>query len=219
MSISLALPALRLPGPFAGVVVDMDGLLVHTERQWLEAKMILFSRHGVELTEADQLAVFGAADWPSATYFAARLGVPPEQVPGLRDEYLAIIGELFDRGVELTAGAAEVIDRLAGATPLALASNTRRSLVHKVLRSTPFADRFDAIVCGDEAAPKPAPDLYLLACARLGIDAAEALALEDSPTGVRAAKAAGLTCIGVPSDPRKPLHEADLVVDSLAELL
>jgi HAD superfamily hydrolase (TIGR01509 family) len=197
----------------------MDGLLVHTERQWLEAKTILFGRYGVELTEADQMAVFGAADLPTATYFADRLGISPERVMDLRDEYLVIIGELFDRGVELTTGAVEIIERLAEAAPLALASNTRRALVDKVLDSTPFADRFDVIVCGDEAPPKPAPDLYLLACAQLGVDPARSLALEDSPTGVAAAKSAGLTCIGVPSDPRKPLHEADLVVSSLADLL
>ena len=215
----LALPSLGSNGPYAAVVADMDGLLVHTERQWLKAKVILFERYGVELTEADQTAAFGAAEVATAAYFASRFGLAADRVPALRDEYLAIIGELLDRGVELTQGAAELIDRLSGVLPLALASNTRRSLVDVVLRSTPFADRFAVIVSGDEATPKPAPDLYLLACARLGVDPADALALEDSPTGVAAAKAAGLTCIGVPSDPRQPLHGADAVVSSLAGLL
>jgi len=197
----------------------MDGLLVHTERQWLEAKTILFERHGVELTEGDRAAVFGAADGDTAAYFAARFGLSAQQMPALRDEYLAIITDLFERGVELTAGAVDLIDRVAGVVPLALASNTRRSLVDVVLSSTPFEDRFDVIVTGDEAAPKPAPDLYLLACARLGVDPSTAVALEDSPTGVAAAKAAGLTCIGVPSDPRTPLPQADIVVGSLVGLL
>ena len=219
MSTSPALSSLQLPGQFAAVVADMDGLLVHTERLWLQAKLVLFGRYGVELTEADQAAVFGAADLASATYFSGRLGVPAAQVPELRDEYLAIISELFERGVEPTPGAIELFERLAGTVPLALASNTRRPLVDKVLRSIPFAGHFDAIVSGDEATPKPAPDLYLLACRRLGVDPASAVALEDSPTGVAAAKAAGLTCIGVPSDPREPLAQADLVVGSLTELL
>jgi HAD superfamily hydrolase (TIGR01509 family) len=81
------------------------------------------------------------------------------------------------------------------------------------------AHHFDAIVSGDEASPKPAPDIYLLACQRLGVDPGRAVALEDSPTGVTAAKGAGMTCIGVPSDPRYPLTEADIVVDSLVALL
>ena len=140
-------------------------------------------------------------------------------IPALKDEYLVIVTELFDGGVELTPGAAEFVARLSAAAPLALASNTRRTLVEHVLGATPMRDRFDVLVCGDEAAPKPAPDLYLLACARLGVAPARCLAFEDSPTGVRAAKAAGLTCVGVPSDPRMPLPDADLVVASLAALL
>lgn len=219
MSVNAALPALPLPGPFDGVVVDMDGLLLHTERHWLVAKRELFGRYGVALTEADHRAVFGAADIPSATYFAGRLRVPTEGIPALRDEYIGIVTELFDGGVELTPGAAEFVARLSTAAPLALASNTRRALVERVLAATPIRACFDVLVCGDEAAPKPAPDLYLLACARLGVEPSRSLAFEDSPTGVRAAKAAGLTCVGVPSDPRNPLPDADLVVESLAALL
>jgi HAD superfamily hydrolase (TIGR01509 family) len=83
----------------------------------------------------------------------------------------------------------------------------------------PAEVRFDVIVSGEEARAKPAPDLYLLACARLGVEPQTAVALEDSPTGVRAARAAGLTCIGVPSDPRHPLDEADHVVASLLDLI
>jgi HAD superfamily hydrolase (TIGR01509 family) len=219
MSVSLALPSRPPAGPFAGVVLDLDGLLVHTERQWLEAKTILFARYGATLTEADQLAVFGAADVPTAAYFAARLGVPEAGIDALRDEYLAIVSALFDQGVEVTDGAARLVKRLRGAVPLALASNTRRTLVQHILSATPLADGFDVIVCGDEAPPKPAPDLYLLACRHLGVVPERCLALEDSPTGVRAAKQAGLTCVGVPSDVREPLPEADAVVGSISELL
>ncbi len=215
---SLAPPP-QLPGPFKGVIFDMDGLLVHTEKQWLRAKIILFERYGADLTDADKAAVFGAADLQSVTYFAGRLGVPVERIPSLQDEYLAIIGDLIDDGVELTAGATELIGRLRGIVPLGLASNTRRPLVDRVLRQTPFGSWFDAVATGDEVAPKPAPDVYLLACQRLGVEPASAVAVEDLPTGVRAARAAGLTCIGVPSDANHPLPEADHVIASLAELL
>jgi HAD superfamily hydrolase (TIGR01509 family) len=211
-------PALQLPGPYAAVVFDMDGLLVHTERQWLQAKTTLFERYGKELTDADKAAVFGSAELQSVTYFAGRLGLPDDRIGDLLLEYRAIIGELIDAGVELTDGAAELIERLSGNVPLGLASNTRRGLVDKVLSQTPFSGIFDAITTGDEVTPKPAPDIYLLACRRLGVAPGAALALEDSPTGVRAAQAAGLTCIGVPSDPAEPLTQADRVVASLAEL-
>jgi len=212
-------PPVRLPGPYAAVVFDMDGLLVHTERQWLQAKIVLFERYGTTLTQADRAAVFGAADLQSVTYFAGRFGLPDHRVPALRDEYIDIIAKLIDGGVELTEGAVELISRLAPLVPLGLASNTRRSLVDHVLAQTPFGSAFSAIATGDEVDPKPAPDVYRLACERLGIDPATAIAVEDSPTGVRAAHAAGLACIGVPSDADHPLAEADAVVRSLTELL
>jgi HAD superfamily hydrolase (TIGR01509 family) len=82
------------------------------------------------------------------------------------------------------------------------------------------ADAFDAIVTSDDVAhPKPAPDLYLLACERLGVDPTDALALEDSPSGIAAAKAAGLTCIAVPQYAETDVSAADRVIDSLEELL
>lgn len=212
-------PSLTLPGTWKAVVFDMDGLLVHTERQWLQAKTELFRRYGQELTADDRAAVFGQADLESATYFGQRFGLPPERIPALRDEYLEIVGALIEDSVELTPGATELIDRVRREVPVALASNTRRSLVDLILAQTPFGTWFDAIATGDEVPPKPAPDVYLLACERAGADPATAVAVEDSPTGVRAARAAGLACIGVPSDADHPLLEADHTVDSLAELL
>jgi HAD superfamily hydrolase (TIGR01509 family) len=219
MSSTSVQPPLRLPGPYAAVVFDMDGLLVHTERQWLQAKNVLFERHGATLTAADRAAVFGAADLESVTYFAGRLGLAPERIPELRDEYIAIIAELIGAGVEITDGATALIEALAAKVPIGLASNTRRTLVDGVLGQVPFGRSFGAIATGDEVPPKPAGDVYALACLRLGVDPASSVAVEDSPTGVQAAHAAGLACIGVPSDPSHPLAEADFQVTSLAELL
>ena len=219
MSSTPVRPSLTLPGSWQAVVFDMDGLLVHTERQWLEAKVELFRRHGQVLSAKDKAAVFGADDQTTAAYFTRRFDLDDDRIPEVRREYLAIVGELIDAGVELTTGASEVIDRLDGTVPIALASNTRRPLVDRVLAQTPFGDRFGAIATGDELPPKPAPDVYRAACERIGVDPATAVAIEDSPTGVKAARAAGLTCIGVPSDPSHPLTEADHQVATLTELL
>jgi HAD superfamily hydrolase (TIGR01509 family) len=102
--------------------------------------------------------------------------------------------------------------------PVGLASNTRRPLVELVLARAQLGP-FDAIVTGDEAAPKPDPGLYREACRRLGVAPERACAVEDSPTGVRGAKAAGLPCIAVPSDPDNRPADADRTVDSLLELI
>ena len=219
MSSHVAEPSLTLPGPYHAVVCDMDGLLVKTDPTWVRAKVILFERHGVQFRPADQTAVFGAAEIYSATYFTRRFGLPESEIPAIRHEYMDIVHELFLEPVAVNPGATELIERLAGNVPVGLASNTRRSLVDEVLANTPFGHRFDAITTGDEVEPKPAPDVYLLACERLGVDPRTAVALEDSPFGVQAAKAAGMDCIGVPSDPDEPLDVADHVVRSLMELL
>jgi HAD superfamily hydrolase (TIGR01509 family) len=179
----------------------------------------LFARYGATLGEEDLAAVFGRSEMDSARYFGARFGLPEERIEPLRDEYLAIVSDLFDHGVEPTTGALELLASVRGRVPLAVASNSRLALMRTALRVLPASGGFDVVVSGEEARPKPAPDLYLLACARLGVDPSTAVALEDSPTGVRAARAAGLTCIGVPSDPRHPLAEADHVVASLLDLV
>jgi HAD superfamily hydrolase (TIGR01509 family) len=86
-------------------------------------------------------------------------------------------------------------------------------------RSIKTLRTLDVPATDDEAASKPAPDLYLLACERLNVPPADALALEDSASGIAAAKAAGLTCIAVPQFAETDVSAADRVIDSLEDLL
>ena len=138
MSVSLALPALPLPGPFDGVVVDMDGLLVHTERQWLEAKTdplraLRRGAHGGR--PAGRLRRRRRCPRPS-TSRAAWASRPRASRPCATSTSPSSASSSTS-GVELTPGAAEFIERLAEAAPLALASNTRRTLVDRVLAARP----------------------------------------------------------------------------------
>jgi HAD superfamily hydrolase (TIGR01509 family) len=104
--------------------------------------------------------------------------------------------------------------------PIALASNTGRALIDLALAATPFADRFSAIVTADDVEHhKPAPDLYLLACERIGVAPSDAVAFEDSPAGVRSAFAAGLAVVAVPVSTDPAFALADVVVCSLSDLL
>lgn len=215
-----ALPArLTLPGPFRGVCFDLDGLLVDTERVWMAAKAVLFERHRVAFDHADHLAVFGTSEAQTATYFAQRLGLSPGDAPALGIEYRAIVAEMLEAPIERRPGAEELVASLRGRVPIAVATNTRRPLAEIILRRSGLADRFDAVATGDEVPPKPAPDVYLAACRALGVAPDDAVGLEDSPTGITAVKAAGLTCIAVPSDPGTDVSAADLVVSSLADLV
>ena len=115
-------------------------------------------------------------------------------------------------------GALELVAELRERTPVAVASNTPGRLVRGALACAGVAELFEVVVTADEVAePKPSPDVYLRACELLGAAPAESVALEDSPTGVAAARAAGMFVIGIPSFPGVTLEAADLVGESLLD--
>ena len=129
---------------------------------------------------------------------------------------------LVQQAVDARPGAVELLARLGelDGVALGLASNSPRYLVDDALATAGMTDVFDVIVTSDDVErAKPAPDIYLLACERLGVEPADAVALEDSASGIAAAKAAGLTVIGVPQFAETDVSAADRVIDSLEELL
>lgn len=211
-----------LTGRYRAVIFDMDGLLLDTETLWHEAETELFERHGGEFTWDDKMTVIGTSFAFTADYFAGRLGRPPEQGPELVREMVELMHQRVKRQVDARPGALELVERLQAldGVRLGLASNSPRFLLDDALATAGLTDAFEVTVSSDDVEqPKPAPDIYLLACERLGVEPAEALALEDSPSGIAAAKAAGLTCIAVPQFAETDVAAADRVVDSLEELL
>jgi HAD superfamily hydrolase (TIGR01509 family) len=211
-----------LTGRYRAVVFDMDGLLLDTETLWHEAEVELFARHGAEFTWDDKMAVIGTSFAITAEHFSRRLGRPASEGLVLVQEMIELMHQRVLRAVEARPGAVELVERLRAldGVRLGLASNSPRFLVDDALTTARLADAFEAIVTSDDVEhAKPAPDIYLLACERLGVSPADALALEDSASGVAAAKAAGLTCIAVPQFAETDVSAADRVVDSLEDLL
>jgi HAD superfamily hydrolase (TIGR01509 family) len=139
----------------------------------------------------------------------------------LMAELHALVMAEAEHPVEPRPGAVALVDGLlAAGIPIAVASNSPRAFLDRVLRSSGMAERFTVTVAGDEVPrPKPAPDIYLEACRRLGADPAASVGLEDSPTGAQAAKAAGLTVIGVPYLADMEIPDADITAGSLADAI
>jgi HAD superfamily hydrolase (TIGR01509 family) len=211
-----------LSGRYRAVIFDMDGLLLDTETLWHEAEVELFRRHGDEFTWDDKIAVIGTSYDFTARYFADRLGRPRGEGSALVDEMVALMHERVLRQVDARPGALELVRgvRSMDGVRLGLASNSPRFLVDDALATAGLTGVFETIVTpSDVEHAKPAPDIYLRACRDLGVDPSEALALEDSASGVAAAKAAGLTCIAVPQFAETDVSAADRVIDSLEELV
>jgi len=205
------------PAAPEAVVFDNDGLLLDTESVWTRAERDLFERRGLAFTPADKLELVGTSAELAARILERRLGEPGRV---LIDELNELVIAELEHGVEAMVGARELLHELTRrGMPIGLVSNSPLRFVQRSLQIVGFADRFDVVLSAHEvAAPKPSPDAYLEACRRLGVAAGPSVvALEDSPTGVAAARAAGLTVIGIPSLEDVALEEAHHLAGSLQD--
>jgi HAD superfamily hydrolase (TIGR01509 family) len=204
-----------------GLLFDFDGLIVDTERSALASWQEVYREHGHELPLERWATIVGTLGGFDPLAHLDDLAGPLD-----RDAVLA-----RQRSRELALAELEdlrpgVLDYLERARELglstAIVSSSSRRWIDGHLGRLERAERFDAILTADHdpERAKPRPTLYLEALDRLGLAASEAIAFEDSPNGVRAAKAAGLYCVAVPNGVTESLglDEADLVVPSLVEL-
>jgi HAD superfamily hydrolase (TIGR01509 family) len=209
----------EMPAAPEAVVFDNDGLLLDTESVWTRAERDLFERRGLEFTPADKRELVGTSAESAGGILERRLGEPGRAAALIEELNELVVAEL-EHGVEAMVGARELLHRLGErGTPIGLVSNSPLRFVRRSLEIVGFRDRFDVVLSAHEvAAPKPAPDPYLEACRRLGVEPGPGVvALEDSPTGVAAARAAGLTVIGIPSLEGIALEEAHHIAESLLD--
>ncbi len=186
---------------FAAVVFDCDGVLLDTETHWSAAEDALFIRYG-KVFDADAKREMLGTSFGASAMILERLLAQPGRAAELGDELVELVTDSMSSDAKPLPGVAELIEELIEHLPIAVASNTSRSLLTAALDSAGLLGAFDAIVAGDDVAePKPAPDIYLRACDLLEVEPSETIAFEDSPSGVTAARAAGLHVIGIPSFP------------------
>ena len=207
-----------LPLTVSAVVFDCDGLLLDTESCWSRAEASLFADYGFGFGPAEKDLLIGRTLEAACDNMAAYIG-QPDAGQRLQSELLPRVASELATTVAAMPGARDLVELLAGRVPLAVATNSPRAMLNAALATSGLADYFDASVAGDEVkCPKPDPQLYLVAFDQLGAQPRSGVALEDSATGVTAARASGAFLITVPSQPGKHL-DGDYLATTLADPL
>lgn len=205
-----------------GFLFDFDGLILNTEIPLFTAYQRLFNKHGFEYTFKNWWVTIGTGPsaYDPAIDLAARIN-EPEKADSIREFATAEAKAAISR-LPALPGVSEFIHKAHEMEiPMAVVSSSGKSWVHPYLDQLCLTRYFEHVVtCDNVENVKPEPDLYLLALEKLGITAQEGIAFEDSPNGIKAAKAAGLYCIAVPNDITRemPIQIADEIVQSFFEL-
>jgi HAD superfamily hydrolase (TIGR01509 family) len=206
----------------AAVVFDMDGVIVDSEQVWDEVRENYVREVGGTYTDSATRDMMGMSSVEWSRYMADQLGVPgtPEEINA------AIVERMLERYGEappLIPGAVEAVRGCAERWPLAVASSSNPELIEVVLDVAGLHDVIPVVVSSQEVARgKPAPDVYLEAARRLGVEPQLCAAVEDSHNGIRSAKAAGMRVVAIPNPHFPPdedaLAQADVVLRSIDEL-
>ena len=207
----------RLPSRVSAIVFDCDGLLLDTQTCWSRAESALFAEYGFPFGPAEKNLLIGRTLEAACANMAEYFGVSGEG-PRLHRELVPLVEDELSRDVNPMPGANALSASLADrGVSLGVATNSPRRMLDNALASAGLTGYFDVSVAADEVSrAKPDPELYLTAFARLGADPVTGIALEDSTTGVAAARAARCFLVTVPSQPGKEL-DGDYVTTTLAD--
>lgn len=207
-----------MPIDVDAVVFDCDGLLAETEGAWTRAEAAIFREHGHDFGPEQKQILIGGTLASGGEAMAGYFGLPGTG-PALAARLADLVWQELAVGTPALPGARDMAESLLRrGIPIAVASNSPRRFVDAALSSAGLADLFEIIVSSDDVAhAKPAPDLYMTACARLVAEPERSVAFEDSRTGVASARAAKMFVIGVPSTPG-PVLDAHVTYDSLTHI-
>jgi HAD superfamily hydrolase (TIGR01509 family) len=206
----------------AAVVFDLDGVIVDSEHVWDDVRERYARERGGTYSGCATRAMMGMSSTEWSRYMAEALGVP-----GTPDEINAAVVERmlarYGESPPLIPHAVDAVRAIAAEWPVAIASSSNPELIEVVLRASGLAADVREWVSSQQVARgKPAPDVYLEAARRLGVEPASCVAIEDSHNGILSAAAAGMHVIAIPNThfPPEPdaLARADLALVSIAEL-
>ena len=204
------------------VVFDLDGVIVDSEQVWDDVRVEVVQEAGLPFPPEATRAMMGMSSPEWSRYLVEVVGLPgtPEQANAAVVERMI---ERYAEGPPFIPGALEAVERIGARWPLAIASSSNRELIDLVLEAAALESLVRVAVSSEEVGRgKPAPDVYLEAIRRLGVEPQHAAAVEDSHSGIRSAKAAGLRVVAVPNLHFPPDAEslalADVVLASIGEL-
>jgi HAD superfamily hydrolase (TIGR01509 family) len=205
------------------VVFDLDGTLTDTEADWDVVRRGLAAEDGRPWPEGATQAMMGMSTQEWAAYLQGTVGLRGSAEDAAKrtiDGMLAV----YHRGLTVLPGAVEAVLRMNSRWTVGLASSSPRVLIDAAVAELGLADVFATTLSTEElnGAGKPAPDVYLEVCRRLGADPSRSVAVEDAPNGIRSAHAAGMAVIAVPPHFHPPtadvLELADAVIENLDAL-
>jgi HAD superfamily hydrolase (TIGR01509 family) len=204
------------------VIFDLDGVLVQSEELWDAARRELAAAAGIEWPEGATDAMMGMSSREWSRYVHEEIGVPdpPEEI---NRRVLEWVEARYRSDLPWIPGAREAVRRMGARFPLGLATSSNREIIDLVVEVGGFEDLIRVTVSSEEVERgKPAPDVYLEAARRMGVDPERTAAIEDSTNGLLAANAAGMRVIAIPNDAHPPaergLAVADTVLDSIEDL-
>ncbi len=210
-----------MPGNSAKAVIwDMDGVIADTAHYHLRAWQEAFQKRGVNFTEETFRESFGQRN---DTIIGKVLGqgVSQEEINAISNEKEASFRQAIRQHIRALPGVIELMNSLArNGFSLALASAAPMENIRLLTEGLGIDRLFQGIVSAEDVAEgKPNPQVFLLAAERLGVKPENCIVIEDAVAGVAAAKRAGMRCLAVTNThPRASLAEADLIVDTLAEV-
>jgi HAD superfamily hydrolase (TIGR01509 family) len=205
------------------VIFDWDGTLADTRGAVVQSFQRVLGEVGCVVTDKfiERRMGIGTKRTIEEALEECNVRFDDDLLEGLVREKIRIQTSLH-KIVSLFEGAIELLEELQGRTKIALATMSGRKVVDKLLPEKRIEGHFDVVVTADEISkPKPDPEIFLVSAAKLGVEPEDCMVIEDSVFGVRAAKAAGMKCIAVPSGAytKEELQEEnpDLMIDALTE--